>query len=423
MKVTLPYGAQPVSIDLKDVRLLDTLDVADAPELPDLPNAIARAIEQPIGLDANIYDTVQPGERVAILVSDAFRKTGAREFLPPLLAGLNKAGIPDGGMCLLFATGTHRAPTAEEQAYILGEDVYERFQGRLHVHDAHDRASHVEIGVTSRGTPVRINRIAREADRLIATGTVVLHYFGGFGGGRKSILPGIASVDTIAHNHAMNLDPHADRRNPAVRIGELDGNPVAEDMLEGARLTHIDYVINTVMNSHGQIAGMFAGELDAAHRAAAALARDLYVVPIQQRADLIIASSGTAQNFVQSHKALYNAYQAIKPDGRILFLGHCAEGLGSEQFVKWLRLGSTEAIIAGLRKHAEINGQTALSTIEKAPIAIFVTEMTRQDVSLMQSRKAASIEEALAVCLDELPENPTCYVMPSASYTVPLIKD
>lgn len=422
MKVTIPYGAQSASVELEDVRLLDTLDVANAPELPGLARAIARALEQPIGLDASIYDTVQPGEHVTILVSDQFRKTGAHEFLPPLLDGLNTAGIPDTDIRLLFATGTHRAPTVNEQAAILGRAVYGRFRGRLHVHDAHEWDRHVEIGTTSRGTPVRINRIAHEADRLIATGTVVLHYFGGFGGGRKSILPGIASVDTIAHNHAMNLDPHADRRNPAVRIGTLEGNPVAEDMLEGARLTHVDYVVNTVMNSHGQIAGVFAGKLDAAHRAAAAFAHDLYVVPLQERADLVIASSGTAQNLVQSHKALYNAYQALKPGGRIIFLGHCAEGLGGDQFVKWLRLGSTEAIIAGLRKQAEINGQTALSTLEKAPIALFVTEMADEDVALMQSRKAASLEEALGICLRELPENPTCYLMPSASYTVPVLQ-
>jgi len=423
MKVMIPYGDSLVSADLTGLRVLDTLDIAEAPELDDVSKAIAHAIAHPIGLERNIFQMVGRGEKVIILVSDMFRQTRADQVLPVLLDGLNRTGVRDEDIRLLFATGTHRAPTPEEQARILGEGVYGRFRGRVHVHDAHDEANLVEVGVTSRGTPVIVNRLVHEADRLIATGAVVMHYFGGYGGGRKAVVPGVSSAKTIAHNHAMNLDPVEDRRNPAVRIGVLDGNPVAEDMYEGARMVGVDYVINTVLNRHGCIAGIFAGELDSAHRAAAAFARKLYAVTINEAADIVVASSGSAKNFVQSHKALYNAYQAVKPGGRIVLLTPCSEGLGGEQFTKWLRLGSPAAIIAGLRKQTEINGQTALSTLEKAPITLFVTEMGDEEVALMGGRKARSLQDAVATARSELAaagiSNPTCYLMPSASYTVP----
>ena len=423
MSFELNYGPDTVVGDAPWTRLLAVLDIADVPELARREEAIAHAIEHPIGLDKNLYELVAPGETVAILVSDAFRYTCADQFLPILINGLNRAGIPDSAITIIFATGTHRAPRPEEQARILGPEIFRRFAGRAYVHEPCNEANLTFVGTTARGTQVRINRRAHEADRLIATGAVVFHYFGGFGGGRKSIVPGIASVDTISQNHSINLDPREDRLNPHVRIGVVDGNPVAEDMLEAARLAGVDYIVNTVLNRRAQIADIFAGELDTAHRAASALARTLFTVPITERADLVIASAGSARNYVQSHKALYNAYQAVKPTGRIVFLAKCEEGLGGESFAKWARLKTREAIIAGLRKQSEINGQTALSTIEKTPISIFVTDMAHTDVETIGARKAASLQEALEWAKRDLERisNPTCYVMPSASYTVPMM--
>ncbi len=422
MELKLLYGAEPVQGSIDWGRCLGVLDIAEGPSTHDAEEIIQQAILHPIGLEQDIFQIVQPGETVAILVSDSFRETKADLILPFLIEGLNARGIRDEDIFFVFATGTHRAPNPDEQAHILGQAMYERFRGRACLHDPRDEANLVEVGVTSRGTHMRINRRVHEADRIISTGAVVLHYFGGFGGGRKSILPGISAIDTISHNHAMNLDPNEDRINPDVRIGAMEGNPVAEDMLEAAKLVHVDYIINTVLDRHGQIAAVFAGELDAAHRAATEYAWRLYALPIREQASLVIASSGPARNFVQCHKALYNAYQAVKPDGRIIFLCQCREGLGGEQFVKWLRLGSREAIIAGLRQHSEINGQTALSTIQKSPIALLVTNMGEAEVGLLGARKAASLDAALDMARAELPENPTYYVMPSAAYTVPFLE-
>lgn len=420
MRLELPYGAGTLRANFTRGRRLGVLDVGAVPPLDNVAEQARQALDSPIGLARTIFEIVRPGERVTIIVSDSFRETGMDLVLPALINGLNDVGVPDDDVTFLVATGTHRGPTPEESAHILGREIYGRFAGRVITHDPHDAASMVYVGTTSRGTPVEVNKVAHECDRVIATGAVVLHYFGGFGGGRKSLLPGVTSVKTIAHNHAMNLDAEVDELDPDVRIGVMDGNPVAEDMLEGARMMKCDYIINTVLNGEGRVAKIFAGELEAAHRAAADYAHDLFTVRIDEKADLVIASSGSTRNFVQTHKALYNAYQAVKPEGRIILVAECPEGLGGEQFVKWLRLGSPSAIIAGLRKQSEINGQTALSTLHKGRITTMVTSLSDADVSRLGATKSMGLQEALDELEGQFSQEPTFYLMPTAAYTVPL---
>lgn len=425
VQVRMPYGDEIVAAALEWGHILDTLDIADAPALNEPDTVLAAGLEHPIGQEEPVFARFHAGEQIAIVVSDSFRATGIDRLLPCLLDRLEEAGCRDEDIFFLFSTGSHRGPTDAEAMRILGTEVFLRFRHRAFTHDPADASQLVCIGDTSRGTPVYLNRRLLEADRVIVTGTVVLHYFGGFGGGRKSIVPGLAGLDTIAHNHALNLHPTQDQLNPAVHIGVLDGNPVAEDMLEGAEACDIDCLINTVLNRDGEIAGVFTGDMDAAHRAACDFARSLYAVNIRERADVVIASAGKAKNYVQSHKALFNAYQAVKPGGRIIFLAEVPEGFGGNKFTQWLNLGSRERIIAELRKNAEINGQTALSTIEKGPITLFVTELSPEQCALMGGRKADSLDAALAVVRDEMQQSgvaePTIYLMPSASYTVPFL--
>lgn len=427
MRIRMPYGAETVEADLRGVEALSTLDVAEAPALHDVAAATLKGLAEPIGMPMGALDAVLPGERVCIIVSDSFRYTGIERVLPTLLAEIEARGVREEDISFLFATGTHRGPDESEARQILGAGIHARFAARAHTHDARDEATLVDVGTTSRGTRVRVNRRALECDHLIVTGTVVLHYFGGFGGGRKAVVPGVAGADSIAQNHARNLDAVEDRLNPDVRIGVMDGNPVAEDMLEASRFCRVTALVNTVLNRQGQIAGLYIGDLEAAHRAACAHALRLYGTPIARQADLVVASAGTAKNFIQSHKALFNAYQAVRPGGRIVFLAPAREGYGGNKFREWVSLGSVPTIMAALRERAEINGQTALSTVEKAPITIFVTEMPAEDVQLLGGRKAASLQAALDLAIAELERDgvarPTAHLMPSAGYSVPFLQD
>ena len=422
MKIVIPYGSETLEADADWLRPLGTLDVGEVVALGDIPAAVFDGLGHPIG-GAPLHERLQVGGSVVIVVSDSFRKTGVDRMLPALLTWLGERGVSDESVSFLVATGSHRGPTEPELDEILGEAVHRRFAGQIYTHDPTDRDNLVSLGTTGRGTPVLLNRRAVEAGTLIVTGTVVLHYFGGFGGGRKSILPGLSGLETIAANHALNLDPEEDTLNPAVEIGRMAGNPVAEDMLEGTLLGPDAFLINTVLDRHGRIARIFMGDLVAAHEAACAFSASLYTVRIPERADLVIASAGSAKNFIQSHKSLYNASQAARPEGRILLATPAGEGYGGNKFAEWLALGNRGAIIGALRKNAEINGQTALSTLEKARRTVFLTEMDGDLVVAMGGRRADSLASALTLLREEFAQagiqDPTCYIMPSASVTVP----
>ncbi len=405
---------------------LGVLDVQQTAVLEDIDDAVRSALENPIGRDGPVYKGWGQGETVAILVSDSYRYTGVEHVLPVLVECLDNAGVRSSDITFVFATGTHRGPTEHEQRQILGNEIRERFPGQMVVHDPDDRSNLVHVGDTARGTRVELNRRVIECDHVIATGAVVLHYFAGYGGGRKSIIPGIASRATIAQNHALNLDVAHDRLNPDARIGVMDGNPISEDMLEAAAMTGVDAIFNTVLDQNSRIAAVFAGHYDAAHRAAARFADTLFAVPVREKADLVIASAGDAKNFVQSHKALHNAYQAVKPNGRIVLAAECPEGLGAEQFEQWLRLEDPKRVYAALRERSEVNGQTAVSTLEKGPLTIMVTSMSEARVRLTKARKAPALQSAVDAACAELRDagirNPSFYVMPAAAHTVPFPK-
>jgi len=424
--IELNYGVAPMSAQLHSGRVLGTIDVADVPALDNPVAAMQAGLADPIGMDTPVTDLVHPGQTVTIVVSDSFRHTRIEALLPSLIDMLNRAGVTDERISFLFATGSHRVPNPEEAERILGSAMFKRFRERAFAHEPANEGVLTRVGTTERGTPAIVNRRAIECDHLLVTGAVVLHYFGGFGGGRKSIVPGLASLETIAANHSLNLHPTEDALNPDVRIGSLDTNPVAEDMLEAARLVPVTAVINTVMNRDGAIAGVYVGELEGAHRAAAAFAESVFTVPIAEQADLVLASAGAAKNFVQCHKALFNAHQAMRPGGRIVLLAEAPEGFGNEKFRRWLELGSREAIIAELRRNAEINGQTALSCVGKGPSTILVSSLSEAETAAMGARKAASLEAAANQALTELRNtgilDPTVYVMPSAAYSVPILQ-
>jgi len=425
VKIEIPYGDITMAAEADWIRPLGTLDVADATNLDDIPAAVLEGLAHPLG-GPPLHERLRVGGSIVIVVSDSFRKTCVDQILPTLLIWLGERGVGDQHITFLVATGSHRGPTGGELDTILGREIHHRFAGRIHAHDPVDRENLVYLGTTSRGTPVSLNKIAAKADTLIVTGTVVLHYFGGFGGGRKSIVPGLAGLDTIAANHALNLDPLEDALNPAVAIGRMAGNPVAEDMLEGALLGPDAFLINTVLDRKGKIARIFLGDLVAAHAAACDFSASLYAVPIREQADLVIASAGSAKNFIQSHKSLYNACQAAKPGGLILLATPAEEGYGGNKFAEWLALGSREAIITALRRNAEINGQTALSTLEKARRTVFLTRMAPELVTAMGGRRVECLADGLEMLRRDFVrfgiERPTGLVMPSASVTVPMFQ-
>ncbi len=390
--------------------------------------AIEQALDRPIwpqGAVRPVEHCIQPGESVCLVVSDQTRKTAAHLVLPALLRRLEGRGCRMRDFFILVATGIHRPPTPEELDKILGAGLRAAFAGRVFIHNPDDAAGLAPIGQTRRGHTVYLNRRAVEADRLVLLGAATYHYHAGFGGGRKALIPGLAGRPTIAYNHSLTLDPQQDRIRSGVKIGCLDANPVAEEMLESARLHPPDFIVNTVLTPSGCLAGIFAGDLDLAHRAACRLVEKIARVDIRKPADFVVAAARGAGNWIQAHKALFNASRAVQEAGRIVLLAPCAEGLGDERFRYWLTRGTLAEIYRGLRQSPEVNGQTALSTRLRGARAILVSKLSARDVADLGIATAPDLETAVLLACNQLAgagiRRPTYYLMPEATAVVPFL--
>ena len=408
---------------------LGTLTLSHAPPAMTASDVLA-SLQRPIWPGPNkpsVFDVIAPGESVCLVVSDHTRKTAADIVLPVIVRGLTDRGCSADDMFVLIASGIHRHPSREEIGHILGSELADLFGERIFCHDPDDDTCLVHVGTTRRGHRVRVNRRAVEAQRLVLLGAATYHYHAGFGGGRKSLVPGLAARETIAHNHSLTLDPDADRIHPMVRIGNLDGNPVAEEMFEAAALCRPDIIVNSVLTPSGALAGVFSGDLDAAHRAACRLVEDVCRLDIARPADFVIASAGTASNWIQSHKALFNASRAVHEQGRVILIAPCPEGLGDERFRHWIRKPDVGDITRALRRSCEVLGQTALSTRLRGRRAILVTAMPDADRRDLGIETAPDLESAVRKTLDHLRadgrEAPAYYTMPQARHTVPFQKD
>lgn len=372
---------------------------------------------------AAAVSAVVPDERILVVVSDQTRKTGADLILPLLLDGWRHRGVREADLELIVACGSHRAPEPPElERLVGGRDVLDAFGAGVTAHDAFMSPCRC-VGHTRRGTPVEVSVRALEAAALVTVGGVTPHYFAGFTGGRKSVVPGLASARTIAANHSLTIDFSTQSFRHGVEIGALAGNAVAEDLEEAAALVPVRASVQTVLDGEARLVGCCCGPLQAAHRRACDLARDCFFCRLPALADVVVASAGPARNWLQSHKALVNASRAVSAAGVIVLVAPCSEGLGSASLQRWLELGSVEAILAEIAKSADINAQTALSTLWRGRQAVLVTDMAPDLVRRMGMTPAATLAEALALTRERLPGGSQRAVrvlpMPEAWLTVP----
>jgi nickel-dependent lactate racemase len=419
--LSLKYGSNVLRLDLR-ARLV----TADMPqELPDPTDEIHRALSNPLGTSM-LAEIVRPGERVVIVTSDITRYTGSELYLPILVEQLNRCGIADRDIEIVIALGIHRKQSTDEHRKILG-NLFGRIA--VHDHECDDLQQLVDLGQTSSGLPVQINRRVMSADRLIVTGTIGLHYFAGYGGGRKSLVPGVASRATCMATHfAIFNPPEQGGRNTRACTARLDGNPVHQAILEAAKKIKPDFLLNTVLTTDKQIARVFCGELEQAHLAGCELAQQLYTAHLEQPVDLAIVSCGGHPkdiNFIQAHKALDYGVQAVRPGGIVILLAACPDGFGNASFFDWFSYEDLDVFETALRSHYEINGQTAWSTLIKARTwrVILISEFDRKQTGKMGMEKADSLDEALQMAYKQLPENPQIVVIPDGGTILPVISN
>lgn len=315
--------------------------------------AVREALRMPIGTP-RLASMVKPGERVAILVNDITRLTRTDLFLPLLIEELNGAGVPDSDLFIVFATGIHRRQTPEEQRRILGEDMARRI--RHFDHRCEDDSALVELGTTSFGNRVEINREVWEADRIVLTGEIIHHLIAGYSGGRKSLVPGVAGARTTTFNHNMIFDPRC-------RAGLLDGNPAHEDMLEGCRMAEPDFLLNVILSPEGRLIRVVAGDYEHAHREGCRVVDEALCASIEAPYDLLIASAGGFPldiDLRQAHKGLENACRALKPGGSILFFAECPNGAGHARFTDYVNQYADEhEMERALKEKFEVGGHKA----------------------------------------------------------------
>ena len=266
--VWLPYGKSNLCVRIPARNFLGSIEPKEIAGVSDPLAEIKRALKNPLG-SKQLNEIAKKGQKVAIVIDDHTRDAPNDLMIPPILEELNSVGILDNDITIIFGCGTHRAVKPEERKKLIGENIENRIKTVSHNCKAEDL---VYIGKTkSHGTKLKVNRIFAEADLKILLGDVGFHYYAGYGGGRKSVMPAISCSETIQHNHAMLL-------NSKARTGILQGNPIHEDMTDGARLAGVDFILNVVTNSKGEIVRAFAGDLIEAFNQAVKLVDDLFRV-------------------------------------------------------------------------------------------------------------------------------------------------
>ena len=418
---SLAFGHAAVDITLPQGRVVEVLKAQSLEALSEPESALLDAFQQPIQSQP-LSELLTSQDRIVIVIPDKTRSCGADIVLPVLVNYMNSFGITDEQIQLILANGAHTSHGKSEIAAIVGESIITR-RLRILEHDCHDNSQLAYICDTGQETPVYINKALIEADRIIVISTVVHHYFAGFGGGPKMIVPGCAGYETIRKNHALTISESGGDIHPDCRSGNFK-NPVQDDIQEAIEAIPVSLLIETVMNESVEIAAVFAGEMKDTHAKACEYIDTRYRYPIDREFDLVIASCGGFPkdiNMIQSHKTLYNAFQAVRKHGIILLLAECEQGMGSDTFMEWFVYKNKTALSKALINDYRLNGTTALSVISKAQQAhiILVTHLSGKLVEQMGLIPAATVADAFKLAEERLPERYDICVIPNGSITLP----
>ncbi len=322
MKLTFGYGDGVQEVEVPERNLIGELHANLVPLGLTGEAEVARALREPIGAP-RLRDTVRPGETVAIVTSDITRPMPTARVMPLLLDELYLGGVRPEDVTLVFALGSHRPHTVAERRKLAGERAF----SEIRCVDS-DPDDCVRFGVTSRGTPVDVTRVVAEADRRICLGNIEYHYFAGYSGGAKAIMPGVSSRAAIQANHARMVLPEC-------CAGALETNPLRLDIEEAGAMVGVDFILNVVLSEHKEILKAVAGDVTKAHRAGCAFLDTLYRKELPEAADIVLVSQGGAPkdlNLYQTQKALDNAKHAVRDGGIIILIGSCREGLGERTF-------------------------------------------------------------------------------------------
>ena len=412
--VTLAYGTGTYDVNIPDSNLLGVYGVRESESVvtQDESLILRNALNNPIGT-APLRELVHPGVQVAIITSDLTRPCPSDRLLPPVLEELRAAGIPDKDILIVLALGVHRPMTEAEIDQTLSPEIHRRFRVLNH-----DPDNTVHLGETRRGTPVDIFRPVVEADIRICLGALEFHWFAGFSGGAKAILPGCASMAFVTKNHAMLVLPEA-------AGGRNEGNPLRADLEEGVSMLGVDFILNVVLDPENRIQEAVAGDVIAAHRAGCELISRRRKVYVPRKGDIVLASPGGYPkdiNLFQSHKGLENASHFVRQGGILILVAECREMIGNQNFEDWMLTSkSPQDILERMEGQFILGGHkaAALAATELRIQVYLVSALPADLARRMYMQPFDTPQAALDHAMEELGLESQVIVLPHAISILP----
>lgn len=413
----LAYGTGTLPLDLPDGLEPVVLVANEQPALPDAVQAVRDGLKNPIGAEplAKQLKDKKP-EKIVVVVNDETRPTPYYAFFPPLVEAFEEAGIRDEQVTFVIATGIHDPHSKELNEKTYGKHMTDRFKFVSHI--AKDDDSLVHMGRFDSGYEFYVNKLAVEADFLITVGVVMPHYFAGFSGGRKSILPGLAGFRTVEQNHARMVELMDNL--PPIRQ-----NPVSLEMIEAARMVGVNFIINAVTGSNKEVVKIVAGDLVAAWYEAVETSSSMFEIPFEKQVDICVSSAcGYPRdvNMYQAQKALDHADRITRDGGTIILVTESPSGYGEDVFERWMREGMTpQQIMDRIRTNFVMGGHKAYGFAKVAANKkfILVSSLSAEDSLPLFATKAESVQAAFDAALAENP-GATVAVLPQGSLTLPV---
>ena len=414
MKIELGFRDTVVPVEVPDKNLQAVLQPSAIESDLSEAEIVRAALEHPIGTP-RLREMVKPGQKVVIVTSDITRPMPTSRVMPYVLEELGRAGVRDADVTLVFATGVHRKPPAEECRKLAGDLAYSRIKCI-----GSDNEDVTYLGKTSRGTEVEIMRLVAEADFRICLGNIEFHYFAGFSGGAKAIVPGCAARRTIKANHSLMMDPRSFAGNAA-------DNPVRLDLEEAVNMRRPQFILNVVLDAHKVIKYAVAGDMITAHRNGCEFLRKAYLCPIEAEADVVLASMGGSPkdlDLYQSQKAIDNAFHAVRPGGVIILVASCREGFGEKTFEAWFKEAQTSGdLIKRIKADFQLGGHKAAAiakTLAKAQIWLY-SDLADEVVKGAFLRPIHDVQAALDEALRQAGPDAKVIVMPYSGSTLPAL--
>lgn len=423
MKISLPYARTHLTAEIPDSRMLGVFTSQLPPvEIPEA-ECVRRALNAPI--DSPRLEELAKGKKTALVItSDHTRPVPSRIIMPQILERLRR-GQPDIAVTILIATGFHRATTREELIGKFGEEIVNR--EHIVVHDSGAAEQLADAGTLPSGGRLRINRLALEADLVVAEGFIEPHFFAGFSGGRKSVLPGIVARETVLANHCSEFI-----NSPYARTGNLENNPLHRDMLFAAQTARLAFIVNVVINARKQIIHAVAGHFERAHLAGCAWLKNLCRVRVP-RADVVITSNGgypLDQNVYQAVKGMTAAETVCRDGGVIIMVASCADGMGGESFYRHLAAAEPEEV---LRRALAVprtetppdqwEYQILARVLSRHTVVMVTRDCPHDKLRDIRLRPAATLEEALEIADFLVGKNAKIAVIPDGVSVISELAD